>query len=291
MPTFDKQLNVSYYYKNDIRKLLKPLSRDIHKGSRGGIFIFGGSWIYRGAPILAALGALRAGAGLAVLAIPDFMVETASTIVPEAIFMPLCTRNNVIEPDSAKYCIAEWTERCDCAVFGSGIGRNKSLEPLTDWFWHNWSKPLLLDADALYFYSLLKAKLPKRDDVIITPHSGEAATILGSTIADVNADRMASTEKLTEKAGTALLKGMDSVVVGAIGRAIVKEGSPSLAIPGSGDVLSGTIGALLASGIPPYDATLAGTLLHAVAGASIEAKKGLRGALAREIAAELPYAF
>lgn len=288
---FNEQLNVSCYYRNDIRKLLKPLPRDIHKGNRGGVLIFGGSWHYRGAPILAALGALRAGAGLVVLAIPDFMVEAASIVVPEAIFVPIYTKNNIIEMDTVGCCIAEWTKRCDSVVFGPGIGRNESLEMATEWFWHNWDKPLLLDADALYFFSLLNTKLPARSDVVITPHCGEAAAILGLTASEVNSERIASAEKLTKKAGTAILKGKNTIVAGAGRLSVINEGSPALAVPGSGDVLAGAVGALLALKIPPYDAALAGALLHATAGSHIEEKKGLRGILAREIADELPYAF
>lgn len=291
MPIYDEKLNISYYEKNDLVEFLKPVPRAIHKGERGKVLIFGGSWNYRGAPILAALGALRAGAGSVVLAIPDFMTETASAVLPEAIFAPLSTLNNVIEAESVKCSLAQWREQCDSVIFGPGIGRDRSLEPITAWFLNNCGKPLLLDADALYFFSSIKNCQGGRNDVVITPHSGEAGTILGITPGEVNARRLDSAQKLTDKAGVVVLKGMDTIVARPGEKRIIKEGTPTLAVPGSGDVLSGVIGAFMATGITPFDAATAGALLHAAAGSNLEAKKGTRGILAREIADELPLAF
>lgn len=291
MPTYDEKLNISYYQKNDLTGLLKPVPRNVHKGEKGCVLIFGGSWNYRGAPILAALGALRAGAGAVVLAIPDFMVDMASAVLPEAIFAPVSTLNNMIEAESVECSFAQWRDRCDSVIFGPGIGRDKSLQPITERLWSNCDKPLLLDADALYFYALIKNRLGGRGDAVITPHSGEAGAILGITPGEVNKRRFDSAQKLTDKAGTAVLKGMDTVVAQRDGIRIIKEGAPSLAVPGSGDVLSGVIGAFMAVGMPPFDAATAGALLHAAAGSSLDAKKGTRGILAREIADELPLAF
>lgn len=291
LPVFDEKLNLLRYKRDDLKEFMKPTPRDIHKGDRGGVLICGGSWCYRGAPVLAARGALRAGAGLVVLAIPDFMAEAASIALPEAIFVPLNTKNNVIQRDSVECCVAQWLGRCGCAVFGPGIGRSGELEAISEWFWNNWDKPMLWDADALYFFSALGSKLHVRDDVIITPHCGEAATILGTTAGEVNANRLASAQRLTAKAAVAVLKGMNTVVASREESRIINEGSPSLAVPGSGDVLSGVIGALLASGITAFDAATVGALLHAAAGSNVEAKIGLRGVLAREIADELPAVF
>lgn len=291
MPADDVIANLSYYKRDKLEELLKPVPRNIHKGDRGGVLIVGGSWNYRGAPVLAALGALRAGAGLVVLAVPDFIADAASALLPEAVFVPLRTINNTIEMDSLELCVSEWGERCDSAVLGPGLGRDKSVGLLTEWFWGNWNKPLLLDADALYFFSMLNFKLPLRADTVITPHSGEAAVILGVTAARVNEAREAYAQQLTQKASVAVLKGMRTVVAKAGENRIIDEGSPSLAVPGSGDVLSGAIAAFLASGITPFDAATAGALLHAAAGSDIEARQGTRGALAREIADALPFVF
>lgn len=291
MPADDVIVNVSRYKRDKLEELVKSVPRDIHKGDRGGVLVVGGSWNYRGAPTLAALGALRAGAGFVVLAVPDFIADTASTLLPEAVFAPLRTTNNMIETVSLELCVSEWRKRCDSAVFGPGLGRDASVGSLTEWFWNNWNKPLLLDADALYFFSKPDYKLPLRADAVITPHSGEAAVILGVTAADINKARGIFAQQLAQKAGAAVLKGMNTIVAKAGENRIIDEGSPSLAVPGSGDVLSGAIGAFLASGMTPFDAATAGALLHAAAGSDIEARQGTRGALAREIADALPFAF
>ncbi len=281
--------SISSYDRNDLSLLLPPVDRNIHKGNRGGVLIFGGSWNYRGAPILAALGALRSGAGLVVLAIPDFMVDSASNLLPEAIFVPLKTINNNIAIDFFEDPLVPWLNKCRSVVFGPGIGRHDSLKYVTRWFWKNCDKPLLLDADALFFLSELQNELTPRADVVITPHSGEAATILKSTPAKVNAERLYSCRALTKNAGVVVLKGKDTLISSPEETCMVTEGSPALAVPGSGDVLSGSIGAFIASGMPILDAATAGVLAHATAGSKLEETRGLRGTLAREISDELPF--
>ena len=276
--------------RDDIPKLLPRLSRNIHKGRRGGLLIVGGNTNYRGAPLLAGLGALRSGAGLVVIAIPDFMVNSASLFLPEAIFVPLRTIGDDIAPENFDETIAPWIDRCGAAVVGPGLGRNERAGYITSWFWKEWKKPLLADGDALYFLSSQKNIPAFRADAVITPHSGEAAKLLGITAEEVNKDRMRSAVSMSRISGTVLLKGMDTVVCSK-GKdiTIIKEGSPALAIPGSGDVLSGVIGALMASGMQIGDAVLAGAAAHGAAGSILEKKLGIRGILAREIADALPF--
>jgi len=276
--------------RDDIPKLLPRLSRNIHKGSRGGLLVVGGNTNYRGASLLAGLGALRSGAGLVVIAIPDFMVDSASLFLPEAIFVSLRTMGDDIVPESFAETIAPWINRCGAAVVGPGLGRNESAEYITNWFWKEWKKPMLADGDALYFLSSQKSRPAFRADAVITPHSGEAANLLGITAEEVNKDRIGSAVLMSRISGTVLLKGMDTVVCSK-GKdiTIIKEGSPALAVPGSGDVLSGAIGALMASGMQIGDAVLAGAAAHGTAGTILEKKLGIRGILAREIADALPF--
>lgn len=277
------------FSKMDIPKFLPPIPRETHKGKKGGLLVVGGSDNYRGAPLLAGLGALRSGAGLVVLAIPDFMVDSTSTFLPEAIFVPLRTKGDRISPESLTEAILPWENRCNAAVVGPGLGRDMNSELITDWFWKKWEKPLLVDGDALHFLSL-KGKNPHfRSNAVLTPHSGEAAGLLGLTSDDINMDRSGAAISMSQMAGTILLKGMDTLVYSKGEKiTIIKGGSPSLAVPGSGDVLSGAAGALMASGIPNLDALLIAAAAHAAAGLAIEKRSGLRGTLAREIADALP---
>ena len=286
----DGRESILSFVRDDISDLLPSLQRHIHKGDRGGVLILGGSINYRGAPLLAGLGALRSGAGLVVLAIPDFMADSVSLILPEAIIVPLKTNNGEILPQSAAEAAVSWEKRCGVSVVGPGLGRGSSSGSILEWFWNKWKKPLLVDGDGLYFLSGSNFTPEFRENAVLTPHSGEAAALLGITHEKVGTDRIGTALTLTRTAGTVLLKGMDTVICSkGKDTTIIKGGSPSLAIPGSGDVLSGSAGALMASGMPIWDAVRVGAAAHAAAGALLEAKYGIRGALAREIADALPF--
>ncbi len=280
------------YDRKDIVSMLPTVPSDTHKGKRGGVLIVGGSVNYRGAPILAGLGALRSGAGLVVLAVPDFMVDSASVLLPEAIFVPLKTKGEMIVTNDLRAAIEPWENRCSILVLGPGLGRGPSSEAAVKWFWEKWKKPLLVDGDALFY---LKKDghddLGSRKDAILTPHHGEAANILGLTAAEVSSDRPAAAASLLSAAEVALLKGRDTIVASRSHPiSVIKEGSPALAVPGSGDVLSGCVGALAASGIALRDSAVLGALIHGAAGRNAECKSGRRGTLAREIADALPLA-
>lgn len=277
--------HLSTYTREDMKDMLPVIPRDIHKGNRGAVLILGGSYNYRGAPILSALAALRTGAGLVVLAIPDYMVDSAAMIIPEAIFVPLETKAGMILPNNIPNVLSFWLKKCNAAVFGPGIGRYLSVPEMLSWFWNNWNKPLVVDADALSYIS--SKNLPFKSNIIITPHSAEAASILECTAEEVNLSRLESSLKLAKISGVAVLKGKDTIISSGNNVRMVREGSPALAVPGSGDVLAGAIAAFCAADYTVFDAALAGTLLHALAGSNIEAKKGSTGTLAREIANEL----
>ncbi len=162
------------------------------------------------------------------------------------------------------------------------------MEELFLWLWKNCRLPLLLDADMLWFYGRNLSELAPRADVLLTPHSAEAGRILGLTPAEVDSKRAECVLSLTAKTGQALLKGRNTLVASSEELRMIAAGSPSLAVPGSGDVLSGIIGAFIAAGIPIADAATAGALAHGLAGEALEARLGVRGALAGEIADEIP---
>ena len=270
----------------DVKCKVPKLPRTIHKGDRGGVLIYGGSNNYRGAPILSALGALRSGAGLVVLAIPDFMIDMASVAVPEAIFVPLPTSRGSVLHENSLNEITPWLSRCDSIVFGPGIGREAPLQNVLAYLLSDVRLPMLIDADGLFHLSKIKS-ISQKNNIVITPHAGEAAALLDISPQEVNKDRFSAVRKLTEHSGTALLKGMGTLVSDGVHFRQISEGSPVLAVPGSGDVLSGAIAAFLASGLSPFDAASVGASIHASAGCNLEKIYGTGGTLAREIADEL----
>lgn len=280
--------DVRCYDGGDLASLLPKIPSDIHKTQRGSLLIYGGSSVYRGAPLLAARGALRAGAGLVYLAVPDFMAAEASAALPEAIVLPLPSEGMRVNAEAAWSLVSEWLEKCSAAAIGPGVGREAESEAVFRHFWDECSKPLLIDADMLYFFATNFGELKPRQNVLLTPHSGEAARILGVTAAEVDAERARSARRLTEKAGTALLKGRGTIIASGEFLRVIRTGSPSLAVPGSGDVLTGVAGAFMAAGMPIPDAATAGAIAHGLAGEYMEKKNGRRGTLAGEIADAIP---
>ncbi|MDR1482279.1 MAG: NAD(P)H-hydrate dehydratase [Synergistaceae bacterium] len=267
-----------------IPSLIPSVPDDAHKGTRGGLLVIGGSANFRGAPVLAARAALRAGGGLVFLAIPDFQVEGANALLPEAIFLPLPSKDGSIRFKGSDKIIEPWYERCDAVVLGPGLGRSRECERLTAYVHREWNMPLLLDADALYHLAgLEKALYPSayRKNMLITPHVGEASRLLGNSAKNVSKRRLASCEELVIKFGATLLKGPRTLIASESERRVILEGGPFLAVPGSGDVLSGLIGAFMAMGMPILDAATLGALVHAEAGRMCGK---LNGILAREIA-------
>lgn len=273
---------------DDLHDLLPEVSRSIHKTERGNLLIYSGSGSYRGAPLLTARGALRAGAGLVFMAVPDFIAPHLSAEMPEVIVLPLATRNGEVESAPAVSVLAECLPKCAALVAGPGCGRSDGVGELFSWLWQNCRLPMLLDADMLWFFAQSGAGLPSREDVLLTPHSAEAGRILGLSPAEVDAGRAECVKALAVKTGQALLKGRNTLIASGGPLRMIGTGSPALAVPGSGDVLSGIIGAFIAAGLSIADAATAGALAHGAAGEVLEARFGLRGAFAREIADEIP---
>ena len=279
-----KAPSLTGYDKSDIPSLKPRVPKDAHKGTRGALMIVGGSDFYRGAPVLAAMGALKAGCGLVFLAVPDFLVSGAATLLPEAIFVPLGVKDGSISFESFEQRISPWLAKCDALVCGPGIGRSEDANKTVEWLCREWHKHLLLDADALrHAADIKKAGALSRNSgsTVITPHEGEAAYMLDTDAKKVSGERLLSCITLADKFGVALLKGPHTLICNDIESRVILEGGPHLAIPGSGDVLSGAIGAYLAAGMPPMDASTLGALTHAVAGNEYE---GANGLLASELA-------
>jgi NAD(P)H-hydrate epimerase len=232
------------------------------------------------------MGALRAGCGLVFLAVPDFMVSGATALLPEAIFVPLMGKDGSIDFENFERSVSPWLGKCDALVCGPGLGRSDDAYKTVEWLYHEWdlAKPLLLDADALRHAADIKksgAFCRNQSSTVVTPHEGEAAYMLDTDAVKISGERLLSCVTLAEKFGIALLKGPHTLICNGIEKRVILEGGPHLAIPGSGDVLSGIIGAYLAAGMSPADATTLGALKHAVAGNEYE---GINGLLARELA-------
>ncbi len=272
---------------DDLRPFLRRHPMNLHKGRRGTLLVLGGSRRYQGAPLLAALGALRAGSGVVVVALPEENLAAASSFLPEAIFEPLPCKGETIT-SSCLETILTWQERADAMILGPGLGRSREIRSLVTALWERWSKPLLVDGDGLWGLAEGRAVLSRRGDSLLTPHEGEAGHLLDKAPSSVAASRLEGVRCLADSWGTVLLKGWDSLIDDGRRTWIASLGDSSLAIPGSGDVLSGFIGAFLIQGHGPSQSALAGALLHGLAGSRWAAVRGKDGLLAREIAETAP---
>ena len=241
-----------------------------HKGKRGHTLVVGGSPGMRGAGRLAATAALRCGSGLVTLAAEgDF--DAPDSVMTHRLEGPL---GNI--------------DRFDAVVIGPGLGTGivarKRIEEV-----FAAGIPAVLDADALNVLAGDAAAIASATGpVILTPHPGEAARLLGSTPSDIETDRLAAARALAQKTrAVVVLKGARTIVCdGTIGDehcSINPTGGPALATAGSGDVLAGAIGALLAQGVTAADAARAAVYVHGAAGDALAAEHGERGVVSSDL--------
>ena len=251
--------------------------RNIHKGSCGHLLIVAGSFGMAGAAMYAAKAALRMGTGLVTLATPRSVVPILQTLVPGAMCVPLPEENGALSAEAAEG-IARALVGKSAAVVGPGLGR-AAMEAVRTVL--EADLPAVVDADALNILSRndqLRALLTARH--VITPHPGEAARLIGP----VGDDQVEAAIRLRDATGAvALLKGASSVIAGE-GVHVSASGCGGMATGGSGDVLSGMIGALLAQGVAPETAAWAGSQLHGLAGEAAARRFGERAMTAADIA-------
>ena len=262
--------------------LLPPRKLDMHKGNRGKLLVAGGSPHYPGAPALSVLAALRSGCGVVTLLSSPEVCYACAARLPEAVYLP--------SSDGWAEAAVNALPVSDSAVAGPGLGRSDKAMDFTRKIWNSWTKPILLDGDALFALSgQPESVFPKRDNSVITPHEAEAARLLGLTAEQVRSDRLSAIKNLSGRWGCVLLKGNKTLVTSCGEIYCMDFGGPELSVPGSGDVLSGSIGAFLAMGMSPLDSALLGGALHGLAGLRLNERYGVDGILASEIADEIPF--
>jgi ADP-dependent NAD(P)H-hydrate dehydratase / NAD(P)H-hydrate epimerase len=257
----------------DFKTLLALLPKrelQAHKGNFGHVLVIGGDFGYPGAPVLAALGALRVGAGLVSLASHQATITGINAYHPEI----MC--HAIDDPATLSPLLSKAT----VIILGPGLGRTLWSQQIYD-IASNIHLPLVLDADGLFFLAQQPNKNPKR---ILTPHPGEAANLLNKKQAIAQEQRITALEDLLAKYNsTIVLKGAGTLVASPNSKAgICTNGNPGMASGGMGDLLSGIIGGLLAQGMIVDQAAKLGVCVHAMAG-DIAAQSGQRGIIATDL--------
>jgi len=294
----------------------RPVSAN--KGTFGTALLVAGPMSYTGAAILAGQAATRSGAGLVTLAPPQAIHPILASRLAEATYIPLPHAEGAIAPEAARLLQAKLAD-ADALLIGPGLSQaaptvaflkellsGKAAEPqrpvgfrqaeaemrAKDKATHS-LPPLILDADAL---NILAAQdewwrlLPA--DCILTPHPGEMARLMGSTVKEVQAQRLEIAGEMANQWGqVVLLKGAHTVVAAPDGRLMVMPfANPALAKAGSGDVLAGTIVGLRAQGLAAFEAAVAGAYLHGLAGELARESVGTTAVIAGDLVGFLPMA-
>jgi NAD(P)H-hydrate epimerase len=254
---------------------LPPRARDAHKGTNGHVLAIGGEHGMAGAIRLCGEAALRAGAGLVSVATRAEHLLALNAARPELM------AHGVDGPQALEPLL----DRAGVLALGPGLGQGAWSHAL--WLTAlDSGKPLVLDADGLN----LLAREPRRftQPAVLTPHPGEAARLLGSTVAEVEADRFAAARALAERCrAVVVLKGAGSLIAAPDGRLdVCPWGNPGMATGGMGDLLTGIVAALLAQGCDAWQAACLGAGLHARAG-DCAARRGERGLIASDLLAPL----
>ncbi|NDY55147.1 NAD(P)H-hydrate dehydratase [Desulfovibrio sulfodismutans] len=272
----------------------------MHKGTAGKVLVGGGSPGLCGAPLLCAMGAMRAGAGLVTVACPAGIEPAVKAGRPEIMTAPLPETSPGAgwSADMAE-AVRDMATAADAVVIGPGLGRGDGGEAFLAGLFSPGplSVPLVLDADALFFLADvpdLAARLGPR--AVLTPHPGEMARLLRLSVAEVEADRPGAARTLAARTGAVVvLKGPGTVIVDGshAGSPVIlsPHAAPNLAVGGSGDVLAGVVARLLAAGRSPLLAACLGVYWHGLCGERLSRRFPRRGNTAVDIADALPRVF
>ena len=270
---------------DDILKMLPDRRNESHKGDYGKLLFICGSRGYTGAAALSALGALRSGAGLVYLAVPESIYEIEATKLLEPVVFPVPDRDGMLA-ESAVEILKDYIAKVDVILIGPGIGQSDDVTKVVLWTIENYQGPVILDADGINALAQHKDILRDRTaPTILTPHDGEFKR-MGGTIKE---NRLDSAAQLASELGViVLLKGHRTVITDNVSTYVNNTGNPGMAVGGSGDILAGIIAALIGQGLAPLEAAACGAWLHGASGDICSTEIGQYGMLPSDMLTVLP---
>ena len=259
-PEVSRQITTPNYLVShaSIAKILPRRKPDAHKGDCGYVLIIGGNHGYTGAALLAAIAAMRAGAGLVRIA------SRPQTAAAATIFSPVLMTHVITEPNDLFPLFAS----ADAIAIGPGLGHDRWAKNVLECVLNCRNTPLVVDADALRLLFEVGGDTFtfSTNLAVLTPHPGEAGTLLQMDAKKIQSDRYKNATSIARKTNSVcVLKGNGSIISDGVHNFVCGNGTPALATAGSGDVLTGIIAALLAKKIPPLEAGIYGTCIHAKA--------------------------
>lgn len=256
-----------------------------HKGNFGKLLLLCGSRGYTGAAFFAAMGALRSGAGLVFLGVPESIYGIEAVKLNEPVIFPLPDAGGRLSADAVPEILTRLPQM-DAVLVGPGLGQSEGTLAVVRAVLEKAECPVVVDADGINVLSAHRDLLRgRKSPTILTPHDGEFAR-LGGVIGE---DRMAAAADLAHDLGcVVLLKGHETCITDGVNGYINPTGNPGMAVGGSGDVLAGVITALLGAGLPPLEAAACGAWLHGAAGDRCAAELGQYGMLPTDMLSALP---
>jgi NAD(P)H-hydrate epimerase len=255
----------SYAGPGDVLAIVKPRSPESHKGDFGRLLVIGGSEVFSGAPTLVAQGALRTGVDLAYLAAPEKTALAISSLSPDLITIKLAGSHLNLSNISE---LKEHVETCNAVALGPGLGLHDetadAVRAIVD-IVERAGKPLLLDADGLKAFASFKRKL--KVPLVLTPHAGEYAILTGRKLPETLSQKATEVQRTAAKLNAViLLKGHVDIISDGDRFKLNFTGNPGMTVGGTGDVLSGIVGAFLAQKVDPFEAAVAGAFVNGAAG-------------------------
>jgi ADP-dependent NAD(P)H-hydrate dehydratase len=272
---------------------LKPRAADAHKGDFGRVLVIAGSRGMSGAAVLCASAALRGGAGLVRLAVPESVLPLVAVANPCYMTVPLPEDSDGRLSVLALPMLLDAARWCTTLALGPGLGQSEDVSAVVLGVLGGTTVPLVLDADGLNAVAAHLGTLTERKaPIVLTPHPGEFARLLGRSTADVQNSRqaMAIAFAAAHRAVVAL-KGQSTVVTDGRRVFINTTGNPGMATGGTGDVLTGLIAALLGQGLEPFTAAQLGVYLHGLAGDLARDALGETSLISSDLLDYLPRAF
>ncbi len=269
----------------DVARFFPKRDKKAHKGSFGKLLLLCGSRGFTGAPYFAAMGALRVGAGLVYLGVPESIYGIEAVKLNEPVIFPLPESGGQLSAEAVPE-ILERLPRMDALLIGPGLGQNSGCFRVLQAVLTHAACPVVVDADGITLLSGHMDLLRGREaPTVLTPHAGEFARVFGP----VGQDPMASARQAARESGSiVLLKGHRTCVTDGTRDYRNPTGNPGMAVGGSGDVLAGILAGLLGQGLEPLEAAAVGVWLHGRAGDLCAEALGEYGMLPTDLLGYLP---